>query len=155
MVASRQTPYALKAAGDKNPLPVFKFWVEIKSIVVAEFQDCSGLKIERSVERIQEGGVNNREYILPGRTKYTNITLKYGMSNSNEIWDWFQKGLLDGKVERINFSILLRDVSGSIARRWNVVDAFPVRWEGPQFTSDSNQIAIETLEIAHHGITLG
>jgi phage tail-like protein len=155
MGGNRQTPFALKPAGEGNPLPIYKFWVEIESIIVAQFQDCSGLKVERSVERIEEGGVNDHEHILPGRSKYSNITLKYGMSNSKEIWNWFQEGLLDGKVKRINFSILLRDVKGDVARRWNVVDAFPVRWEGPQFTSDSNQAAIETLEIAHHGITAG
>jgi phage tail-like protein len=155
MGTSRQIPFALKPAGGENPFPVFKFWVEIESIVVAEFQDCSGLRVERDVERYKEGGVNDHEQILPGRSKYTNITLKYGLSSSTEIWDWFQEGLLDGKVKRVNFSILLRDVKGDVARRWNIVDAFPVRWEGPQFTSDSNQVAIETLEIAHHGITLG
>jgi phage tail-like protein len=154
-MATSSWPFALKPPAGPNPLPVFKFWVEIESIVVAEFQDCSGLRMERAIEKIEEGGVNDRVHILPGRTTYSNITLKYGISTSTELWDWFREGILDGKVKRINFSIILRDVTGSVARRWDIVDAFPVRWEGPQFTSDSNQVAIETLEIAHHGIDLG
>jgi phage tail-like protein len=155
VTAERSIPFALKPASEGNPLPLYKFWVEIDSIVVAEFQNCSGLSMEREVERIEEGGVNDHLQMLPGRTKYTNITLKYGLSQTTEIWDWFQEGLLDGKVKRINFSILLRDVSGEVARRWDVIEAFPVKWEGPQFSSDSSQYAIETLEIVHHGITLG
>jgi phage tail-like protein len=155
MAASRTQNYALKPASGDNPLPVYKFWVEIASIVVAEFQECSGLRAERDIERFHEGGVNHHEQILVKGIKYTNITLKYGITSTHELWDWFNAGLLDGKVKKIDFSILLRNVGGEVARRWNIASAFPVRWEGPQFTSDSNQIAIETIEIAHYGITLG
>jgi phage tail-like protein len=55
----------------------------------------------------------------------------------------------------VNFSILLLGPTGSTVKRWNVISGFPVKWEGPQFNTDSTQIAIETLEIAHHGLTLG
>jgi phage tail-like protein len=50
---------------------------------------------------------------------------------------------------------LLLGPTGSTVKRWNVISGFPVKWEGPQFNTDSTQIAIETLEIAHHGLTLG
>jgi len=154
MAGNGQLPFALKRAGDLDPIPAFKFWVEIKSIVVAEFQECSGLRLERTVETIEEGGVNDRVHLLPGRNKSANISLKRGLTDSDELWRWYQEGLYDGDVKKINFSILLRDVSGEVVKRWNVKDAFPVKWEGPQLTAESNQVAIETLEIAHHGLTL-
>jgi phage tail-like protein len=147
--------YVTKQASDPDPFPVFKFWVEIESIIVGQFQECNGLRMERAVETVEEGGVNDHVHLLPGRNKYSNITLKNGMVSSDALWKWYQEGLFDAKVKRINFSILLRDVKGDVAKRWNVVQGFPVKWEGPQFTSDSNQIAVETLEIAHHGLTLG
>lgn len=135
--------------------PAFKFWVELQGIVVARFTECSGLNIERDASTtVEEGGVNNYVHVLPGRVKYSNVTLKYGVTDSNELWEWFQKGIYDGKVERKNFSILLRNSAGDVVRRWDVIDAFPVKWQGPQLNTSSNEVAIETLEVAHHGLQL-
>ncbi len=155
MSQGSQPSIVTKKASDPNPIPAFRFWVEIDSIVVAEFQECSGLRLERTVETIEEGGVNDHLQILPGRNKYSNITLKNGMTYTDELWKWYQEGLYDAKVKRVNFSILLRDGKGDVVKRWNVLQGFPVKWEGPQFNSDSSQIAVETLEIAHHGLMSG
>jgi phage tail-like protein len=132
-----------------DPVPAFKFWVEIDSIVVAEFRECSGLNLEREVQEILEGGLNERVHYLPGRAKGTNIVLKYGLLYSRELWDWYQTGLYDGKVTRVNFSILLRDVQGEVVQRWDFLKGFPVKWEGPALNVESSQAAVETLEIAH------
>lgn len=146
--------FAVKAATDEDPVLAFKFWIELESIIVAEFTECSGLSIEREVETVKEGGVNDRLHVLPGRSKYSNITLKHGIIHSKEMWDWYQEGLYDGKVKRVNFSILLRDIKGDVVRRWNVVEAFPVKWEGPQLSTESGKVTVESLEIAHHGLGL-
>lgn len=149
--------FVTKAATDPDPMPLFKFWVELENIVVAEFKECSGLNIEREVEQYKEGGVNHYIHILPGRVKYTNIVLKHGLADpetSTKLWKWFLEGLHNGKVKRINFSILLHDVSGKVVKRWHVRNAYPVKWQGPQFNTDTSQVAIETLELAHHGIEL-
>jgi phage tail-like protein len=146
--------FVTKLAKGADPIPVFKFWVEIKGIVEAEFKECSGLRLERRVEEVEEGGVNDHVHILPGRNKYANIVLKYGVTHSNEIWDWYQVGLYDGKVERKDFSILLRGVDGQVVKAWSVAKGFPVKWEGPALNVETSQVAIETLEIAHHGLTL-
>lgn len=134
--------------------PAFKFWIELEGIVVAQFTECSGLNVERKVESYQEGGVNDYVHQLPGRTEYTNITLKYGVTSSTDLWDWYAKGLYDGKVERKNFSILLRNSMGEVVRRWDVVGAYPVKWQGPQLNTSSGDIAIETIELVHHGLRL-
>jgi phage tail-like protein len=146
--------FVTKLKTDTDPVPAFKFWVEMQSIVVAEFKECSGLRLERKVEEIEEGGVNDHWHILPGRNKYSNIVLKYGVMHSNELWNWFQEGLYDGKVKRVTFTILLRNVKGDVVKRWNVKEGFPVKWEGPSLNVEGSQVAIETLEIAHHGLTL-
>lgn len=155
MVTKLSQSFVTKTAQDPDPMPAFKFWVEMKSVVVAEFKECSGLRLEREFEPIEEGGVNDRVHYLPGRNKYSNITLKYGVMSSNELWNWYQAGLYDGKVTRINFSILLRDTKGDVVKRWNIKEGFPVKWEGPSLNVEANQVAVETLEIAHHGLTLG
>jgi phage tail-like protein len=146
--------FVTKLAKDADPVPVYKFWVEIQGIVEAEFKECSGLRLERKVEEVEEGGVNDHWHILPGRNRYGNIVLKYGVSLSDKIWDWYQAGLYDGKVERKDFSILLRGVDGEVVKTWNVAKGFPVKWEGPSLNVETSQVAIETLEIAHHGLTV-
>lgn len=153
-MANYQPPFGMKQAASHDPPPAFKFWVEIEEIAVAEFKECSGLRMERAVETVEEGGVNDRVTLLPGRNKYSNIVLKYGVMDSNALWDWYQEGLYDGKVKRVDFAIVLRNVQGQEAKRWNVAGGFPVKWEGPSLNVESNQVAVDTLEIAHHGLAL-
>ena len=158
MVTKLSQSFVTKKADDPDPAPLFKFWVEMQSIVVAEFKECSGLSVEREVEQVKEGGSNHYVHILPGRLKYTNITLKHGIADpdiSATLWKWFQEGLYDGKVKRVDLSIHLRNVKGEIVQRWNVTGAYPVKWQGPQFNTETSQVAIETLELAHHGVKLG
>ena len=153
-------PFATRDNYQTDPALAFKFWIELSGIVTAEFKECSGLRLERQVKTYQEGGVNDYVHILPGPVKYANIVFKYGAIHENpqsqtfDIWEWVIKGIHTGQVERKTFSILLRNGAGDIVRRWNVKDAFPVKWEGPQLKTDQSQIAVETLEVAHHGLTL-
>jgi phage tail-like protein len=141
-----------------DPAAAFRFWVELDSIVEGVFTDCSGLNLERNVYEYREGGVNDHVHILPGRTKYPNLVLKRGFTLSHKLWEWYQVGLYDCVAKRVNFSILLYDCeqndSRKIVKYWQVIDAFPVKWTGPDLKSDSNQIAIESIEIAHHGLVL-
>jgi phage tail-like protein len=58
-------------------------------------------------------------------------------------------------VTRKSISILLRNVEGDVVRRWNVINAYPTKWDGPQLNTETNQVAIETLELTHHGLSLG
>jgi phage tail-like protein len=148
------TPPVAKGFAEHGPATAFKFWVEIENIVVAEFKECSGLRMERDYEKIEEGGANDRLTFLPGRNKYSNIVLKYGIDHDQSLWNWYQEGIYDGRVKRISFSILVRNTEGDIQRRWNVLKGFPVKWEGPSLNVETNQVAVETLEIAHHGLAL-
>lgn len=139
----------------QDPAPGFKFKVELGGIIEAHFTECSGLSAERTVMQYEEGGVNDRVHILPGRIKYSNIVLKHGITASKALWEWYKQGLRDGKVKQIeNMSILLFDSTGEQVKRWNIRDAYPVKWAGPDFNTANSQVAVETLEIAHHGFDL-
>jgi phage tail-like protein len=132
-----------------DPAPAYKFHVavEVDGILEAFFTECSGLTMQREVTTYKEGGVNDYVHHLPGRVTYTNVVLKRGITASSVLWDWFQQGLYDGKVKRINVSILMFDRSGEVLKRWELENAYPVKWTGPEFKSDSNQAAIESLEL--------
>jgi len=149
-----------------DPLPAYKFFifVELGGVIEAKFTEVSGLSVEREVETYYEGGNNDRVHNLPGRIKHGHITLKRGVTYSRTLWDWFHKkpaaGLLGGTpkygvVEKIPLSIILNSPVGPIPARWyDLEDAFPVKLTGPGLNTDSNEIAIEELEIAYSKITL-
>ena len=128
----------------------FRFGVEIQGVVVGWFTECSELSLEREVTPYKEGGVNDYVHQLPNRVSYSGITLKRGLAD-NVLWDWFQKGLYDGKVELHNISIVLYGGDRAETKRWNLVDAYPVKWTGPELKGDSDDLAIETLEIGCGG----
>jgi phage tail-like protein len=128
----------------------FRFGVEIQGVVVGWFTECSELSLEREVIPLKEGGVNDYVHQLPSRVSYSAITLKRGLAD-NVLWDWFQKGLYDGKVELHNVSIVLYGGDRAETRRWNLVDAYPVKWTGPELKGDSDDLAVETLEIGCGG----
>jgi phage tail-like protein len=142
------------ATGDRrDPFRSFNFAVEIDGIARAGFRECSGLDASQDPIEYREGteGLTTRK--LPGLVKYSNITLKWGMTDDAELWDW-RKRAMTGKVERKNGSIVLLDDTGAEKRRWNFREAWPTKWTGPGFNATGNEVAIETLEIAHEGLDL-
>jgi len=146
---------AAAAAGGKALLDdvftSYKFWVEIESGLVAGFTECSGIQAEAEVMDWLEGGENTTVLKFPGRTKYGNITLKHGFTDSTKLWDWFTK-VLKGTPERKPLTIIMFDTQGKRKRTWNFNRAFPVKWQGPALKSSGNEIAIETVEFAHEGL---
>jgi phage tail-like protein len=137
-----------------NPTSDVRFAIEIGGEIVAWFTECSGLNAQREITQQPEGGINDFVHQLPGRIKYNNITLKRGVTDEEELWKWFQEGLYDGKVKRQNVSIILFSTDRKKGKRWNLREAYPIKWTGPNLKSDSNSIAVETLELAHHGFEM-
>ena len=134
------------------PLQTGRFLIEIGSEVVAYFQECSGLNVEVEVEEYQEGGNNDFVHKLPGRMKYGNITLKRGVSDNPLFMTWRPK-IEGGKlaVESKNVSIILFNHAGETVKAWEISEAYPVKWTGPDFRASSMDVAVETIELAHQG----
>ena len=135
-----------------DPLTTFRFKVklEIDKVIEAGFSECSGLQVETEVEEIREGGLNEYMHRLPKGSKYVNLTLKHGMTDSDVLWNWY-KDVINGTVKRKLVSVLLLDGEGNEKWRWNCQGAYPVKWTGPELKADASAVAIETLEIAHNG----
>ncbi|MCI0438673.1 MAG: phage tail protein, partial [Chloroflexi bacterium] len=106
------------------------------------------------IETYQEGGLNAYEHKLPGRTSYGNVTFKGGVAAASEMWDWFNDVSM-GIVERKNVSVIMHWQGGLEAMRWNLEAAFPVSWEGPNFAAGQADTTLQTLQLAHQGISLG
>lgn len=134
--------------------PNCRFYVEIGGMAQAVFTGVSGLQLEMEVMEYQEGGVNNIVHRLPGRTKSSNLTLKRGMTGSNEFFKWYAE-LAKGNFTAKNISVVMYDVTGNKLAQWNLNNAYPVKWIGPQFNAHDAAVAVETLELAHEGLELG
>ncbi|NOY65340.1 MAG: phage tail protein [Nitrospirae bacterium] len=137
-----------------DPYRSFRFRLEIDGITVAKVSEVTGLQLETETESYEEGGVNDYVHQLPKRTKYQNITLKRGITDLDEMWRWHQD-VVSGRFKRKNGSIILMDIAGEDKWRWNFTMAYPVKWTGPELRADSNTVAFESIELAHHGIQKG
>ena len=124
---------------------------------IGAFVECSGLSVEVGVEEINEGGQNHFTHKMPGRMKWPNIVLKRGITDSDNLFEWFWKTSGEGfegagaKLERTHGEIAVLDAARQRVRSWKFEDAFPVAWKGPNLASSARDVAMEELEIAHHG----
>ena len=134
----------------KNASVGFTFAIEITGIVEARFTECSGLEAHVDVFEYKEGGQNSYVHKLPGRRSFSNITLKRGFTTSRAIWDWIDgiSTKTDKAGERKNISIILYSAAAAEIYRWNLIAAYPVKWTGPNFTTEQATIIFESLEIA-------
>ena len=97
--------------------------------------------------------MNDYVHKLPGPTRYpSNLVLKRGLTDVETLWSWHQE-VTRGFIHRKNGSIVLRDVAGEERCRWNFVQAYPVRWAGPELRAGTAEVAVETLELVHRGLT--
>jgi phage tail-like protein len=137
-----------------DPYVGFRFLVEVESLVVGGFQEVTGLQAELEADDYREGGNNDFVHSLPKGTKYPRLVLKRGITDSDTLWKW-QVKVRGGRIERRTVHIVLLDEEKERKWDWRCVEAYPSKWSGPDFKSDTAAIAIEAIEFAHHGIRVG
>lgn len=135
-----------------DPYRGFNFLVEIDGITQAGFQECSGLDSQTAGVDYREGSDPNHVRKLTGLNTFSAISLKRGITDSDELWKW-RLTAVEGKTERKNGSIVLLNEKGEEKIRWNFSHAWPSKWTGPAFNSTGNAVAVETLEITHEEVT--
>lgn len=136
------------------PLPVFHFIVNWGGTQIG-FSEVSGLNIESQVIEYRDGA--SPEYSsrkMPGLKKFANITLKRGiMKSDNEFYLWLNTTKLN-TVERRDIIISLLNEEHAPVMSWKVNNAFPVKVEGPSLKATGNEVAIESIELAHEGLSI-
>jgi phage tail-like protein len=131
----------------KDPVKGFRFLVEIDGIVQAGFSECSGFGSNVEVVEYREGGDPNTVRKLPGKVSYPDINLKWGVTDSRELYDWHMTAV-NGSVERKNGSIILMNDAAQETARWNFFSAWPSKWDGPDLNAKGNDVAIDALVIS-------
>lgn len=143
------------------PLPKFHFQVDWGGTQIG-FTEVSGLDVETEVIEYRHGASPNYfKTKQPGQTKFTNITLKRGtFQGDNEFYAWwneaklFQEGNAPGTVYRRDVTISLLNESHEPIVVWKVKRAWAVKVQSTDLKADGNEVAIETLELAHEGLTI-
>jgi phage tail-like protein len=144
------------AAGNRgDPFKSMNFVVEIDGIPAAQFSEVSGIEADVAVIDYRPGNdkvLGARK--LPGEAKFSNVVLKRGMTSDLSLWNWMRE-TLEGQVSRRSISVILLNDAADEVMRFNFKDGWPVKWSGPELNGDGNGVAIETLEIAHEGLSIG
>ena len=127
--------------GRSDPYGGYNFLVEIEGITRASFQECSGLDSTQTPNEYREGTDPLTTRKLPGLVTYSNITLRWGITDDAELWEW-RKSVANGNVESKNISIILLDDTGSEKIRWNVLNCWPTAWVGPSLNRHPTDLAL-------------
>jgi phage tail-like protein len=130
-----------------DPYRAYNFKLEIQGVTEGHFTECTNLGIKVEAIKYREGGTSQLVRRLPGPVEYGDITLRYGLTSSTEIWRWFMTGV-KGKVERKNVSIVMLDADGvTEAFRWDLVSAWPSAWRGAPLDAMAREAAIEEVTL--------
>jgi phage tail-like protein len=136
-----------------DPYRAYNFKLLINNVTNGHFTEVSGLGVQ--VERIsyREAGNNSIVRAIPGRVTYPPVVLRYGLTSEADLWDWLLTAV-NGVVNRRNVSIVMLDSAGSTeVLRWNLINAWPQEWLGAPLDAMSRELAIESLVLAHEGLS--
>ena len=133
-------------------IPAFRFVVDVDGERQAAFSECSLPTVEWDTEDVKEGGLNTFTHSLPGRRKPSRVSLKNGVGKST-LMQWYISTMSE-QIERRPVTIILLDSLQNPVLTWDIRDAYPVKWSGPQLKSNSNAVAIQTLDLACGEITI-
>lgn len=134
-----------------DPFRNFRFRVEIDGVHAASFSEVSIGESTTDVIEYREGTEPTHVRKLPGLTKFGNVTLKRGITDSLELFNW-HKEIASGVVNRKQIAIIIQDESGQDKARFVVSEAWPVKYDPSDLNAKGNEVFIETLELANEGV---
>ncbi len=123
----------------------------IFDVALGGFSECSGLEMSMQPEEYKEGGNNGYIHKFPTRVSWSNITLKKGIGAGTALWDW-NYGFVEGRGKRRDGIIVLLDDLRTPNNVWYFRRGLPVKYTAPAMNATQNNVAIESIEIAHEGV---
>lgn len=130
----------------------FRYTIEVQGMELGGFSEVSGFDASIDVIEYREGDKVQTSMKIPGLKKYGNITLKQGVADKDALYKWMETGF-EKDVNRQTVTITLLDIEGKAAASWQVINAWPTKYTAPDFNATSSEVAVETLELAHEGMT--
>ena len=138
------------------PMPKFRFEVDLGGgLNNVAFQEVSGMDVENQIIEYRKSNspLFSTEK-MPGIAKYGNITMKRGVFvNDNTFWDWHAQISMN-TIKRCTVLIKLLDEQGKVTMQWELKNAWPTKITSTDLKSDGNEVAVDTIEIAHEQLTI-
>ncbi len=132
---------------DQDIYRAYNFRLDIQGAVAGYFTEVSGFSVHVESIEYREGGAALPVRKLPGRVSVGDVTCRYGLTSTREMWDWLVTAV-EGRVERKNISIILVNPNGvDEAARWNLTNTWVSDWRGAKLDAVGNQAAIETITL--------
>jgi len=137
-----------------DPYRGYNFVLEIDNLPRGGFSEVSGLTAEGDSVDYREGtDVQPNARKLVGLRKFTNITLKRGYTQDKALWQWYTN-ILNGLPDRRNVTIVLMNEARQPVLRWHAESAWINKIEGPALKASGNDVAMESVELVHEGLTI-
>ena len=139
------------------PMPKFRFEVDLGSeLKGVAFQEVSGMDVETQIiEYRQSNSPLFSTEKMPGIKKYGNVTMKRGVFvNDNTFWKWHQEIKMN-TIKRRTVLIKLLDEGGKVTMQWTLTNAWPTKITSTDLKSDGNEVAVDTIELAHEQLIIG
>jgi phage tail-like protein len=134
-----------------DPLRNFRFRLEISGITEAHFNEASGFEISTDAIDYREGDKETHVLKLPGLNKFGNVTLKRGVTDSMDLYKW-HLDVVSGNTRRETVAVVVLDEQGGDKARFEISNAWPVKYHGMDLNAKGNDVSIETLELVNEGI---
>ena len=136
------------------PMPKFHFQVKWGDQEMS-FQEVTGLDAQSEEIKYRTGDSPIYSVIkMPGLIKYSNVTMKKGIfKGDNKFWDWFSQIKMN-TIKRIDITISLLDEENKPAMTWTLKNAWPTKISGYELKAEGNEVAVESIEIVHEGMTI-
>ena len=140
----------------RDPFAGYNFRLEIDGVEVAGFKEINGAETKTKVIEYSDGeGPNNGIIKRPGRTSYTNIIFKRGVSEGEELWEWYQEVIADARdFERKEIAIHLLDDDGEPQKTYTCTEAWPCGYKIASLSATDDQVAVEEIEFAFEALTI-
>lgn len=126
---------------------VFELFPQLPNDV--KFQEVSGLNVEVNLDTYNEGGENRFVHRLPGRSKYSDLVLKRGMTLVSGITAWVVDAIENFNFQPTNLIVSLLDENHLPVSSWYVVNAIPIKAEMSSFNAEEGKIVIESLTLRY------
>ncbi len=134
-----------------DPLRNFRFTIEIGGNATAGFSECTGFDISTEAIDYREGKDAPHVRKLPGLNKYGNVTLKWGITDSMDLYNWYQE-VIEGTVERKDIAVIVHAEDGQPKARFEIEACFPIKYDPADLNAKGNEVAIATLELCNEGV---
>ena len=144
----------MATAERRDPYRAFNFQLQIDGVPLGAFSEVSGLTADGNAVDYREGtDLQSTVRKLPGLQTYTDLILKRGFTQDKSLWSWYAN-IVNGQADRRNVTIVLMNEARQPVLRWHAENAWVKKIEGPAFKASGNEIAMESVELVHEGLTI-